>query len=224
MTRAEICNFKDFVDMATTGRHRSVSTIYLKHNLFQQSKFGRDVELQNKHIVLFEPPRDVHQVGTLNVQSGLGSTLVDWYPDAISVPFGHLLIHLSPPTNDLIRYCTNSGNIPSMFYVPEYLKHMKHLDDEHTKTLYSPSILSFFAHMQSSNSENLFKRIYPISQRIHRQPAAGKLVGIKKKSRAKLQKQNSRTIFEKNNLEAQKVSTFRAKRTAAHKNHFLIRH
>ena len=76
---ATICNFKDSVGMATTGRHRSVSTIYIKHNVFHQSKFGRDVELQNTHIVLFKPPRDVHQVSTLNVQSGLGSTLIDWY-------------------------------------------------------------------------------------------------------------------------------------------------
>ena len=111
-----------------------------------------------------------------------------------------------------------------MCYVSEFLKHMKHLDNEHTKTLYSPSIRSLFAHMQSSNSGNLFTRYYPISQRMHRQTAAGKIAGNKKKSPAKQQKQNSRTIFEKNNLEANKESTFRAKRIAAHKNHFPFRH
>ena len=42
---AEICNSKEFVDIATAGRHRGVSTIYIKHNLFHQSKLGRDVEL-----------------------------------------------------------------------------------------------------------------------------------------------------------------------------------
>ena len=65
---AEICNSKEFVDIATAGRHRGFSTIYFKHNLFYKSKLGRDVELQNTHIVLFKSPRDVHQVATLSVQ------------------------------------------------------------------------------------------------------------------------------------------------------------
>ena len=104
----EICNSKAFVDIATAGRHRGLSTIYIKHNLFHQSKLGRDVELQNTHIVLFKSPRDVMQVTTLSTQLGLGSELVDWYRDATSVPFGHLLIDLSPRTEDRLRYCTNS--------------------------------------------------------------------------------------------------------------------
>ena len=31
----EICNSKAFVDIATAGRHRGLSTIYIKHKLFQ---------------------------------------------------------------------------------------------------------------------------------------------------------------------------------------------
>ena len=221
---AEICNSKEFVDIATAGRHRGFSTIYIKHNLFHQSKLGRDVELQNTHIVLFKSPRDVHQVATLSVQLGLGSALVYWYRDATSVPFGHLLIDLSPRTDDRLRYCTNSGNIPSKFYVPDNLKHLRYLDDEHTKSLYSPSIPALFPPMQSSVSKNLSKRIYPISQRVHRQPAARKLVRSKKKTRAKVQRRNSRTVFKKNNLEATKKSPFVAKRIIAHKNNFPLRH
>ena len=104
---AENCNSKAFVDIATAGRHRGLSTIYIKRNLFHQSKLGRDVELQNTHIDLFKSPRDVMQVTTLSTQLGLGSELVDWYRDATSVPFGHLLIDLSPRTDDRLRYCTN---------------------------------------------------------------------------------------------------------------------
>ena len=96
----EICNSKAFFDIATAGRHRGPSTIYIKHNLFHQSKLGRDVELQNTHIVLFKSPCDVMQVSTLGAQLGLGSELVDWYRDATSVPFGHLLIDLLPHTDD----------------------------------------------------------------------------------------------------------------------------
>ena len=194
---AENCNSKESVDIATARRHRGFSTIYIKHNLFHQSKQGNDVELQNTHIVLFKSPRDVHQVATLSVQLGLGSALVDWCRDATSVPFGHLLIELSPRTDDLLRYCTNSENIPSNFYVPDNLKHLKYLDDEHTKSLYSPSIPALFPRMQNSVSENLSKRIYPIYQRVHRQPAARKLVRSKKKTRTKIQKRNSQTVFKK---------------------------
>ena len=64
---AEICNSKEFVDIAIAGRHRGLSTIYIKHNLFHQSKLGRDVELQNTQIVFFKTPPDVHQVATLIV-------------------------------------------------------------------------------------------------------------------------------------------------------------
>ena len=42
----EICNSEAFDDIATAGRHRGLSTIYIKHNLFHHSKLGREVELQ----------------------------------------------------------------------------------------------------------------------------------------------------------------------------------
>ena len=137
------------MDIATAGRHRAFRTINNKHILFHHSKLGSDVELQNTHIIFFKSPRDMHQVATLSVQLGLGSALVDWYRAATSVPFGHLLIDLSPGTDDRSRYCTNSGNVPSRFYVPENLKHLKYLDDEHTKSLYSPSITALFPGMQN---------------------------------------------------------------------------
>ena len=144
----EICNSKAFVDNTTDGRHRGLSTIYIKHNLFHQSKLGRDVELQNTHIVLFKSPRDVMQVTALSTQLGLGSELVDWYRDATSVPFGHLLIDLSPRTDDRLRYCTHTGSVPSKFYIRERLKQSETLDDQHTKSLYSPSVPIIFPQMQ----------------------------------------------------------------------------
>ena len=165
----------------------------------------------------------MHQVATLSVQWGLGSALVDWYRDATSVPFGHLLIDLSQRTDDRLRCCTNSGNIPSKFYVPDNLKQLKYLDDKHTKSLYSLSIPALFPRMQNSVSKNLSKKNYPTSQRMH-QPAARKNVRSKKKACPKVQRRNSRTVFEENNLEATKKPTFVAKRIIAHKNKFPLRH
>ena len=114
----EISSSKQFVKIATAGRHKGLSTIYIKHNLFHQSRLGRDIELQNTHIVLFKSPRDVLQINTLSQQLGLGSQLKEWYNKATSVPYGHLLVDLTPKTVDVLRYCTDSGTIPSKFFLP----------------------------------------------------------------------------------------------------------
>ena len=111
----EIFSSKDFVKFAKAGRHKGLSTIFIKHNLFHQSRLGRDIELQNTHIVLFKSPRNVLQINTLSQQLGLGSQLNDWYTKATSIPYGHLLIDLTPKTVDSLRFCTNSGLFPSFF-------------------------------------------------------------------------------------------------------------
>ena len=98
------------------------------------------------------------QVTTLSTQLGLGSELVDWYRDATSVPFGHLLIDLSPRRDDRLRYCTNTGSISSSFNVPERLKVLESLDDEHAQSLYPPSVPINFSPVQMSFSSVLSKR------------------------------------------------------------------
>ena len=152
----EICNSKAFVDIATAGRHRGLSTIYIKHNLFHQSKLGRDVELQNTQIVLFKSPRDVMQVTTLSTQLAFVSELVDWYRDATSVPFGHLLIDLSPRTDDRLRYFTNTGSIPSKFYIPDRLKQSK-FRTLNTRNLSTLQVFQSFSH----RSKKLFLQSCP---------------------------------------------------------------
>ena len=129
---------------SNAGRHRGLSTIYIKHNLFHQSKLGRDVDLQNTHIVHFKSPRDVMQVTTLSTQLGLGSKLVDCYRDATSAPFGHFLVDLSPRTDDRLRYGTNTGSKPLKFCILDRMEQSKILDDEHTKFLYSPCVSAIF--------------------------------------------------------------------------------
>ena len=84
-SREEICNSKALVDIATGGENLELSNIYNKHNLFHQSTLGRDVELQNVHIVLFKFPYDLMQVRTLGALLGLRLELVDLCRDATSV-------------------------------------------------------------------------------------------------------------------------------------------
>ena len=219
----EICISKAFGDIATAGRHRGLSTIYIKHNLFDQSKLGKDVELQNTHIVPFKSPRDVMQVTTLSTQLGLGSELIDWYRDATAVPFGHLLIDLSPRTADRLRYCTNSGSVPSKFYIPERLKHLRTLDDEHTKFLCSPSVPIAFPQMQKSLSSVLPKRVYPVSMRMHSKSIQSTLANHKKTSRGKVSRQSVATIAKNNNLETKKKRSVVRKRIAINSSHYTSR-
>ena len=87
------------------------------------------------------------QVTTLGTHLGLGSELVDWYRDATFVVFGHLLVDFLPSTDDRLGDCTNNGCIPSKKYIPERLKHLRTLDDEHTKSLFSPSVPIAFSQM-----------------------------------------------------------------------------
>ena len=166
----------------------------------------------------------MHLLATLSVQLRIRSVLVDWYRVSTSVPLSHLSFHLSPLTDNRLRYCSNCRNNPSKFYVPDNLTHLKHLDDKYTEFLYSLSIPILFHRMQNSVSKNLSKRIHPISQQVQRQLAASKLVRSEKKSRAKKPRQNSRGVFKKYNLEATKKSTFLGKRIIARKNNFLLRH
>ena len=216
----EICNSKAFVYIATAGRHRGLSTIYIKHNLLHQSKLGRDVELQNTHTVLFKSPRDVMQVTTLSTQLNLGSELVDWNRDATSVPFGHLLIDLSPRTDNRLRYCTNSGSVPSKFYIPERLKLSRTLNDKHTNSLHSPSVPIAFPQMQKSLPSVLPKRIIPFSMRML---LKGNLQTIKR-HHVVVSRRSLVTIAKKNKLEAKKKHSVVRKRIATNSRHYTSHH
>ena len=139
----EISNSKQFVKIATAGRHRGLNTIYIKHNLFHQSNLERDEKLQNTQRVLFKSPRDVLQIITISQQLGLGYQLKEWYQDATSVPYGQLLIDLNPKTVDSLRFCSNGGSVTTEFYLPSGVE-TKVLDDEYTIRLYSPNISKYF--------------------------------------------------------------------------------
>ena len=140
------------------------------------------------------------QVTTLGSKLGLGSKLVDWYRDATSVPFGHLLIDLSPRTDDRLSNCTKGDSVPSKFSIPETLKHLRTLDNEHTKFLSFPSVPIAFPQMQKSISSVLPKRVYPLYMRMYSKSTRGKLASHKKTSRGKTSRRSLVTIAKKNNL------------------------
>ena len=193
----EISNSKQFVKVATAGRNKGLNTIYIKHNLFHQSKLGRDVEIQNTHIVLFKSPRDVLQINTLSQQLGLGSQLKEWYQDATSTPYGHLLIDLTPKTVDSPRYCTNSSSVPSKFYLPAETE-TKFLDDEYTIRLYTPNISNIFPKTSKTIHPPLSKKFHSIPQRMSSKLTTRRAKGSSKSRRSKISTRNIRTHTKKN--------------------------
>ena len=163
------------------------------------------------------------QVTTLGAQLGLGSELVDWFRDATSVPFGHL-IDLSPRRDGRLRYCTNSGSVPSKFSIPERLKLLRTSNDEHTKTLHSPSVAVVLPELQKSLSSVLPKGVYPFSMPMNSISTHGKLASHKKTSCGKASRQNLVTIAKKSNLDAKKKRCVVRKRIATNSSHYTSRH
>ena len=154
------------------------------------------------------------QVTTLSTQLGLGSELVDWYRDATTVPFGFLSTDLSPRRDDRLRFCTNSWSVPSKFCIPDRLKHSGTLDDDHTKSLYSPSVPISSPQKQKPLSSVLRKKVFPSARR--------KLASHKKTSRGKVSRRGLVSIAEKINLEAQKLRSVVRKNIAAFGRHFAL--
>ena len=90
----EIFNKKEFSKLATAGRHRNISVIYVKHNLFQQNNWSRTIDLNTTHIILFKSLRDTQQINFIGRQLKNTQYLKESYELAIRKQFGHLLIDL----------------------------------------------------------------------------------------------------------------------------------
>ena len=75
----EIYNDKEFVKLATAGRHKKINVIYIKHNFYQQSKWSRTIDLNTSHIILFKSACDIQQVEFLRKQLNLVKFLKHCY-------------------------------------------------------------------------------------------------------------------------------------------------
>lgn len=203
----EILESKVFEKIATAGRHRKFSVIYIKHNLFHKSSLGRDVELQNTHIILFKSPRDVNQIGKFGQQLGIGKELLQWYIDATSVPFGHLLVDLSPRTNDKLRYCTDFGTFPTRFYLKQSDSRITTIDDNSTKHLYAQALPTFYTKTTTSIPHELLKGIHSFPLRVYKKSNSRSRPFIKKRS-AKIQETNRIIGKENNFFKRKKTNSF----------------
>ena len=132
----QACEDEYFLNLVIAGRHRNIHLITLKHNLFQQSKHSKTIELNVTQIILFKSPRDLEQIAVLGRQMGDRQLLLDAYKRATREAFGHLLIDFDPHTDPKLKYASKcSGNEPSIFYITS--NHTsEQLNNESTRALY----------------------------------------------------------------------------------------
>ena len=128
----EIDNDRDFVKLAT-----GLDVIYVKHNLFQQSRWSRTIDLNTSHIILFKSPRDIQQLDHPGRQLNNTKFLRNCYQLATKDTYGHLLIDLDPRTSDNLRYSKIAPPGPSIFYLPINQAEVSPLTNEREKIIYS---------------------------------------------------------------------------------------
>lgn len=140
----EIYEDRRFLKIAISGRHKKLHVIFIKHNLFHQSKHSRTIDLNTTHVVLFNSPRDVNQISYFGKQLNKAAFLKESFEKATTQSFGHLLIDFDPRTSDSLRFCSNvTGPDPTIFYIPSSKAVVTGIDNEreklaYTKALYRP--------------------------------------------------------------------------------------
>lgn len=101
--------------------HRKLSVIFITQNIFQQAKFSRTIALNTHYLILFKNLRDASQVMHLGRQlfPAKYQILMHAYQDATRVPYGYLIIDMSPHSVDKYRLRTRilPGEDP-LVYIP----------------------------------------------------------------------------------------------------------
>ena len=121
----EIFDEKEVVRIATSGRHRKLHVIYVKHNLFHQSKWSRTIDLNTTHIILFKSFRDIQQIEYLGTQLKGLQLIKNAYKLATAEPFGHLMIDPDPKTSQG-NFHRNLLDLILQFFTFLHKKHSSH--------------------------------------------------------------------------------------------------
>ena len=75
----EILQNEKFSNLATSGRHKNISVIFIKHNLYQQGKYSVTIDKNTTHILLMKNPRIGRQIKILGTELGNVKFLEDCY-------------------------------------------------------------------------------------------------------------------------------------------------
>ena len=134
----ELLRNDNFSNLATSGRHKNISVIFIKHNLYQQGKHSVTIDKNTTHLILMKNPRVGRQLKILGTELGNMKFLEECYQKAVEdQPFGHLLIDLTPSCIESLRYCSGIPNRPSFFWLPRKNARTTLINDKNTNALYS---------------------------------------------------------------------------------------
>ena len=137
----EIYQEQAFVKLAVTGRHGKLHCIFVKHNLFHESKWSRTIDLNTTHVILFKSLRDLQQFDNFGRQLKQLDFIREAYQRATTKSFGHLLIDFDPKTNDVLRFCSIIvAPQPTTFYIPSSTAKETLLTIEREKIAYSEAL------------------------------------------------------------------------------------
>ena len=126
-----------FLELVVSGRHRNVHLITMKHNLYQQTKNSKTIDLNISQLILFNSPKDVEKISTLGRQMGQKKLLLETYKKATLKPYGHLLIDLDSRADPKLKFSTScSGARPSTFFITTR-KTSETVQNESTRLLYA---------------------------------------------------------------------------------------
>lgn len=104
----DVVNSKHTEELFTRGSHHlNITVIYINQNIFCQGKSSRNIALNTHYNILFRNPRDVQQISRLDSQIGMRGLLGDSYRDATSVPYGYLVVDLSPHNHTEFKLFTH---------------------------------------------------------------------------------------------------------------------
>lgn len=114
----ECIDNKEVVHLFTVGsHHKNASVIFLTQNVYEKGKYARAISLNSHYIVLFNNRRDISQIMHLGRQLYPGDSgfFKEIYNDAISKPYGHLILDLMPKANNQFRIRSLDFNNNSVF-------------------------------------------------------------------------------------------------------------
>ena len=128
------------------------NVIYVEHNLFQQSKWSRTIDLNTTHNFLFKSPRGVQQIGLFGRQLSNTQFPEESYELATKQLFGHLLTDLDPKRPEVLRYCSNIvPQGPSFYYLLSAKSLITNLTNKTERTMYAAPNASVKQHQLKKN-------------------------------------------------------------------------
>ena len=91
------------------SHHLNISIVFIVQNIFSSNKEHRTISLNTHYMILFKNPRDKTQISHLSKQMfpGKSNYMQESYLNAVSNPYGYLLIDLRQQTPDHLRLRTD---------------------------------------------------------------------------------------------------------------------